>query len=639
MINNKEEEEDLYGVSRFSSAASRRGPVCAQVSTRSVMLLLLLLLALPLVKRHPWRVTSQTIASRMVDLRQQQAWQLCHRGKIQPQQKYQNNTLHLYKFCFKWDSLNIEPTGHRGVQLASDWLLAHVNDPLLDDNSPREYILYACPTGALLEELEAFWEKSLDDCGWNGAHNFMPHVTLVSFFKVPDDSIQYWMGIFVQACISGAGFRFRQCKLTPIYVAALAVEPHVKSLHLTLAYQFPTAHYIALQNLVEELPAATPALWELRLYSRDARIAGNQVHKVRYSHTPREPDELELRIGDYIYLSGEAIASSTDGWVEGVSWLTVRGQRQLSVHQSGLGGSHSGSGSELARHSDATSDCDDQRRSLYENVSDTMDVGEVYIMRHGERVDFTFGTWIPYCFDDSGAYIRKDLNMPRSVPKRKNGPHGFLKDCPLTNIGEMQARLVGEAMKEANVHIQHVFCSPSLRCIQTCTSVLKGLGLDSVAIRLEPGLFEWLGWYPDSLPDFLDQQELREAGFHIHRSYQPFVKLEELQVRRESCEQFYMRSFYLAQSVLKSTEDIGGNILLVGHAATLDSCSRQLVGGTPRTSQEMRSIITKIPYCSTALVQVDDDSKWRLKEPSFPPITHCSVVRFDWRVMQDKNSP
>jgi ubiquitin-associated SH3 domain-containing protein len=75
---------------------------------------------------------------------------------------------------------------------------------------------------------------------------------------------------------------------------------------------------------------------------------------------------------------------------------------------------------------------------------------------------------------------------------------------------------------------------------------------------------------------------------------------------------------------------------MVGHAATLDSCSRQLIGGTPRTSQEMRGIITKVPYCSTSLVELGDDSIWCLKEPPFPPVTHCSNVRFDWRVMQDK---
>lgn len=44
--------------------------------------------------------------------------------------------------------------------------------------------------------------------------------------------------------------------------------------------------------------------------------------KVVHPYNPSESDELELRAGDYVYISSEAIANSPDGWVEGISWLT-----------------------------------------------------------------------------------------------------------------------------------------------------------------------------------------------------------------------------------------------------------------------------------------------------------------------------
>lgn len=41
-----------------------------------------------------------------------------------------------------------------------------------------------------------------------------------------------------------------------------------------------------------------------------------------HPYVPVESDELELRAGDFVYISPESLASSTDGWVEGISWLT-----------------------------------------------------------------------------------------------------------------------------------------------------------------------------------------------------------------------------------------------------------------------------------------------------------------------------
>ncbi|KAK9694373.1 Histidine phosphatase superfamily (branch 1) [Popillia japonica] len=628
-------------------------------------------------------------------------------------------------------------TGNRGVQLASDWLLAHVNDPLLDDTSPREYILYACPTGEFLEQLQNFWDKSLEICGWNGAHNFTPHITLVSFFKAPDEDALHlaqtlksvmerqgailneslkletytspnFMGFFVTEEHADYLKRIAMQYVKEVSNATISLEPHVKSLHLTLAYQFPSNQYSPLKALVDALDPNSSSTWELRLYSRDSRVNGKQIHKVIHPYTPIECDELELHSGDYVYISGEALSNSPDGWVEGTSWLTgLTGllpesytertaesdawtlHRKVSLN-SATGGSgdaktvqkpnqqhsttfHNNSHNSHKNYSDNNDpdeitkilkqlDVDPSKAddpNLFDGITEkmedniykeaggsiaesTLESGEkpeeffrqkLYIMRHGERVDFTFGSWIPYCFDDKGNYLRKDLNMPSTLPTRSTGPVAYIKDSPLTNIGTLQATLVGEALKQSDITIEYAYCSPSFRCLQTCDGVLAGLGIkDTLKIRIEPGLFEWLIWYPESLPVWFSDDELISFGYNIDKEYEPIISKEVLSERHESCELFYSRSAFVTRKILEIS--MNGNILFVGHAATLDVCSRDLLGKKPRTAADFSKVLQKVPYCSLMALEKCEENTWNFTEPPVPPITHSNNQRFDWKVIQ-----
>jgi len=233
-------------------------------------------------------------------------------------------------------------------------------------------------------------------------------------------------------------------------------------------------------------------------------------------------------------------------------------------------------------------------------------------------------------------------------------------------------------MLAGGVEIHHVFCSPSLRCVQTCHNILKGMGLeDRLKIHLEPGLFEWLAWYQDSMPDWMESEELIDAGFNIDTTYKPYISSDELEDTQESCQQYYIRNFFVTQCALQSTEDLGGNVLIVAHAASLDTCSRQLVGGEPRPVNQLMNIVRKVPYCSVAKVEeiVNEEDElfghnsptpsrgrispgavssvslmsrstirtpapppreWRIVAPPFPALTHTSVNTFDWKLLIDK---
>ena len=74
---------------------------------------------------------------------------------------------------------------------------------------------------------------------------------------------------------------------------------------------------------------------------------------------------------------------------------------------------------------------------------------------------------------------------------------------------------------------------------------------------------------------------------------------------QETCGQFFIRNFFITQCTLQATEEAGGNVLLVGHAATLDTCSRQLVGKEPRQVNELMSIVRKVSCQSQRILSLN----------------------------------
>ncbi|XP_061721994.1 ecdysteroid-phosphate phosphatase isoform X2 [Cydia pomonella] len=618
-------------------------------------------------------------------------------------------------------------TGNRSVQLASDWLLTHVNDTYIDADEPREYILYANPTGALLTQLHDFWAKSKKLGGWNGAHNFPPHITLVSFFKAPDETSlqlakavksvietvgdppacplkldpyisQNFMGLFVSEEHAEYLKKIAVQYVKQVSSLSINLEAHVKSLHITLAYHFEVAAFDGLKALVDELQPLETSSWELRLYSRDPKFANHQVHKVTQGYSPLASDELELVLGDYIYIEEKAFDSSPDGWVPGTSWLTgVSGYLPAvftrrtaesdawTLHRAISLGNNSGSDcksesdsntdGEMAGypHEDATQLGHEKSEEVYKEWQKYWDVvmteqksdsiinitqgtsidwksnthgtgdGEAkakpdrrwfFAMRHGERVDLTYGSWVPFCFDEAGNYVRKDLNMPLTLGERVGGCDSYSKDTPLTRVGRLQATLVGEGLRLARQPISHVYASAALRCVETAHCMLEGYQNPSLKVKVEPGLFEFKNWHlTKGMAPFMTPQELHKAGLNVDLKYKPYIDLDI--TTSETLEEFYKRNELVMHSAVKDTEEEGGNVIFIGHAATLDMmvlALKRLTPGAPHAPYSLHPHLLRVPYCALGAVR---DRPWQVVGPPCPPSINSSSGRFDWKILLD----
>ncbi|XP_059812919.1 ubiquitin-associated and SH3 domain-containing protein B-like isoform X2 [Hypanus sabinus] len=585
-------------------------------------------------------------------------------------------------------------TGGKSVQAACDWLFSHVDDPFLDDPLPREYVLYLRPTGPLANKLLEYWHQSRQLCGKNKAHNIFPHITLCQFFMCEDSKVEglcealqntvtrwketfplplplelytssNFIGLFVEEESAEIIKKFAaDFALEATSKADVRVEPHKKQLHVTLAYHFQPNHLTALEKLARGLDLKLGCDWVAAVYSRDIRFANHETLRVMYPYTPQNDDELELVQGDFIFMSPLEQNSTSEGWIFGTSLATgcsgllpenyiakadecdtwvFHGSNSFLTAAAPAGASlcdgalrrrnqeEQGPGEALSLPSNVI--CHPMSM-LYKSSRSNPQKRDLYICRHGERMDVVFGKhWLSQCFDSKGIYIRSNLNMLPALPQRSGGYKDYEKDAPITVFGCTQARLVGEALLESKSVIDYVYSSPSLRCVQTAFNILRGFQKENqIKIRVEPGLFEWTKWVSGStLPAWMTPEELAAANLGTDTTYKPHIPANKLGIS-EPYETYISRSCQVMREILAECKLKGNSVLIVAHASSLEACTRQLQGLSARNSKDFVQVVRKIPYLGfCACEELEDAGIWQLVDPPILPLTHGPNHSFSWR--------
>jgi len=320
-----------------------------------------------------------------------------------------------------------------------------------------------------------------------------------------------------------------------------------------------------------------------------------------------------------------------------------------------------------------------KNKIIFDNLAHSTKSRRLIIVRHGERVDRCFQKempdWLHRMFpgkqnwESTGDeellfstsmdnYCRVNLNMPRRCPLRSTdeehefGIHDYKSDSPLTMVGESTAEKLGSRILKSNLKITKVYCSPALRCMQTCHRLLQGFcetttgennASVQLAINMEPALFDFTGFAESMLviPTLLSPDDfMNEHQMSINKNYKPAITLDKLEAGEE-VDQFYPRVQVAIDKILKDTEDEPqSSILIVTHAPVMDAISQLL----PKLPLRQVSMFPKVanypPYLATLVIEeiVAPKSalKWRLNPPPIKSFTHLRNSNFEWKKLCDE---
>jgi broad specificity phosphatase PhoE len=191
----------------------------------------------------------------------------------------------------------------------------------------------------------------------------------------------------------------------------------------------------------------------------------------------------------------------------------------------------------------------------------------VWIARHGHRFDFAYPEWF--------------LTAERRY------------DPALSDQGFVQVQQLANRLKQEP--IDHLFCSPFLRAIQTAQPIAQLLDLP---LKIERGLGEWLN--PDWMTEYPQTSPIEELiqKYSIDQPYSSRL----IPTYPESESAMMERMASIAGQLVT---EFSGNLLLVGHGATVGGITAGLMG---------ENLIWQAPLaCLTKIVYLKNQWKIELK--------------------------
>uniref|UniRef100_A0A915DH48 Uncharacterized protein n=1 Tax=Ditylenchus dipsaci TaxID=166011 RepID=A0A915DH48_9BILA len=141
------------------------------------------------------------------------------------------------------------------------------------------------------------------------------------------------------------------------------------------------------------------------------------------------------------------------------------------------------------------------------------------------------------------------------------------------------AKMVGDVLMDKGLIFDAIYCSPSLRCIQTAQFLSKQFSSQQPKIRIEPALYGTSYMHIEEPRDWISKEDVIQAGYNIDVDYQSDVTQEDI-VGHASTPELVSGYFCNPQRITQLTDlaEIGSQVPYTGNLVFQKQKSGQYSG-------------------------------------------------------------